>query len=83
MAYHEELELTPEYTENPLTNTRAMLSAIINQVCPQCGGRMMEFRCQSKCRKDWRWEWQHAIEFTQQHEYPRRREELTARSMFS
>lgn len=78
MAYFEEFELEPEYTENPLTNRQAMLSAIINLVCPQCGGRMMEFRCQSKCRKDWRWEWQQAVAVTQQNEYPHSGERLTA-----
>ena len=69
MAFFEEFELTPDYTENPLTNTQAMISAIINLVCPQCGGSMMAFRCQSKCRKDWQWEWQKAMEATQPAEY--------------
>ena len=78
MAYFEEFESAPEYPENPLTNTEAMLSAIINLVCPQCGGRMMEFRCQSKCRQDWRSEWQRATELMQQHEAPARRQRLTA-----
>jgi hypothetical protein len=36
-----------------------MISAIINLVCPQCGGGMMEFRCLGRCSRDWRpeWEW--------------------------
>jgi len=42
----------------------SLISAIINLVCPQCGGGMMEFRCLGRCNRDWRpeWEWAtHAI----------------------
>jgi hypothetical protein len=37
----------------------SIISSIINLVCPQCGGSMMEFSCQGKCRRDWflEWEW--------------------------
>jgi len=35
-----------------------VVSCIINQVCPECGGYMMGFQCQGQCRTDWRSEWQ-------------------------
>jgi hypothetical protein len=37
----------------------SIISSIINLVCPQCGGSMVEFSCQGKCRRDWfpEWEW--------------------------
>lgn len=36
-----------------------IISSIINLVCPQCGGAMMEFQCHSKCRRNWMalWQW--------------------------
>jgi tRNA(Ile2) C34 agmatinyltransferase TiaS len=38
-----------------------MVSDILNLVCPQCGGRMggegLEFKCQGRCRMDWRGLW--------------------------
>jgi len=36
-----------------------IISSIINLVCPQCGGRMSEFQCEGKCRRNWlaEWEW--------------------------
>jgi len=39
-----------------------IISSIINLVCPQCGGAMMEFQCHSKCRRDWLalWQWANA-----------------------
>jgi len=42
-------------------HNQSMISAIINLVCPQCGGGMMEFRCLGKCSRDWRPEWKSAI----------------------
>jgi len=40
------------------------LSAILNWVCPECGGRMggraKEFQCQGRCGKDWRSAWESA-----------------------
>lgn len=38
------------------------ISAILNLVCPDCGGSMMAFRCLGKCCKDWRAEWDAAVE---------------------
>lgn len=37
----------------------SIISSIINLVCPQCGGSMMEFQCQGRCRRNWlaEWEW--------------------------
>lgn len=38
------------------------ISAIVNWVCPRCGGRLggpyQEFRCQGQCGKDWRSDWE-------------------------
>ena len=36
-----------------------LISSIINLVCPQCGGSMMEFQCCGRCRRNWlaEWEW--------------------------
>src|SRR5262249_19144615 len=42
-----------------------VISSIINLVCPRCGGRMMEFQCYGKCRKNWFPEWQQAHNETQ------------------
>ena len=40
------------------------LSAIVNWVCPECGGRMggrsKEFQCQGRCGNDWRSVWESA-----------------------
>jgi len=35
------------------------ISSIINLVCPQCGGRMLEFQCEGRCCRNWlaEWEW--------------------------
>ena len=45
------------------------LSAILNWVCPDCGGRMggrgKEFLCLGQCGKDWRCHWEHAIKRTE------------------
>jgi len=40
------------------SNTQ-IISSIINLVCPQCGGRMSEFQCEGRCRRNWlaEWEW--------------------------
>jgi hypothetical protein len=37
----------------------SLISSIINLVCPLCGGSMMEFQCNGKCRRNWlpEWEW--------------------------
>jgi hypothetical protein len=48
-------------------NSKDLISAIVNLVCPECGGGMMEFRCLGRCSRDWRpeWEWtMHAIRRT-------------------
>ena len=31
----------------------SMISSIINLICPQCGGSMMEFQCCGKCSRNW------------------------------
>jgi hypothetical protein len=39
--------------------TNTIISSIINLVCPQCGGSMMEFQCYGRCGRSWlsEWEW--------------------------
>jgi len=43
----------------PGETNKHVLSSIINLVCPQCGGRMSEFQCEGRCRRNWlaEWEW--------------------------
>jgi hypothetical protein len=40
------------------------ISSIINLVCPQCGGSMMEFQCCGRCRRNWLAEWERAMHTT-------------------
>jgi hypothetical protein len=40
------------------------ISSIINLVCPQCGGSMVEFQCCGKCRRNWLAEWEWANRLT-------------------
>src|SRR5271168_5483615 len=39
-----------------------VISSILNMVCPECGGSMggraEEFKCQGRCRTDWRMVWE-------------------------
>ena len=56
MVRHRKHELNP--TKRKTSNApSALLSAIINLVCPQCGGAMLDFRCLGECSRDWRLEW--------------------------
>jgi len=43
----------------PGESNASIISSIMNLVCPQCGGSMMEFQCQGKCGRNWiaEWEW--------------------------
>jgi hypothetical protein len=43
----------------PGESNTSVISSIINLVCPQCGGRMSEFQCEGRCRRNWlsEWEW--------------------------
>ena len=43
----------------PGESNTSIISSIINSVCPQCGGRMSEFQCEGRCRRNWlaEWEW--------------------------
>jgi hypothetical protein len=45
------------------SNTQ-IISSIINLVCPQCGGRMSEFQCEGRCRRNWLTEWEWANQAT-------------------
>lgn len=44
------------------------VSAILNLVCPDCGGRMggrgKEFMCLGHCGRDWRCHWERAVNKT-------------------
>jgi hypothetical protein len=52
-----------ERSNRPMENVR---SAIVNCICPECGGVIElcsnQFRCVGRCGKDWRaiWESQHS-----------------------
>ncbi len=43
----------------PGESNASIISSIMNLVCPQCGGSMMEFQCQGMCGRNWiaEWEW--------------------------
>ena len=47
-----------------------VISSIINLVCPQCGGRMSEFQCDGRCRRNWIAEWEWANHVTQEPQIP-------------
>lgn len=57
-------DTTPKRSESYGLEPHAMISTIINLVCPKCGGSMMAYRCRGKCRKEWRAEWEGALEMT-------------------
>jgi tRNA(Ile2) C34 agmatinyltransferase TiaS len=50
-------KITPGFLK-PLAEA---VSDILNCICPECGGRMggcgLEFKCQGRCRTDWRELW--------------------------
>jgi len=37
----------------PVERSASIISSIINLVCPQCGGSMMEFQCNGRCARNW------------------------------
>jgi tRNA(Ile2) C34 agmatinyltransferase TiaS len=43
--------------QSAIKQSSEVLSAIVNWVCPECGGRMggrgKEFKCQGRCGTDW------------------------------
>ena len=43
----------------PGDSNSSIISSIINLVCPQCGGSMLEFECNGRCGRNWlsEWEW--------------------------
>jgi hypothetical protein len=41
----------------PGESNTSIISSIVNLVCPQCGGRMSEFQCEGRCRRNWLAEW--------------------------
>jgi hypothetical protein len=48
-----------------LPTNEDIISAILNWVCPECGGPMggpsREFKCQGECRTDWRDAWERRL----------------------
>ena len=42
----------------------SIISSIINLVCPQCGGSMVDFDCGGRCERSWLSEWEWAIRVT-------------------
>jgi hypothetical protein len=49
----------PIFEMLPCESNSRVISSIINLVYPQCGGSMMEFQCNGRCRRNWvpEWEW--------------------------
>ena len=49
----------PKIEAGPGEFNAGIISSIINLVCPQCGGSMLEFQCNGRCRRNWlaEWEW--------------------------
>jgi hypothetical protein len=49
-----------------MPQSEGFISAILNWVCPECGGRMggrtQEFKCQGACRTDWRDVWERRVD---------------------
>ena len=47
----------------PWESKAHIISSIINLVCPQCGGRMWEYQCEGRCRRNWlpEWEWANRV----------------------
>ena len=43
----------------PGESAASIISSIINLVCPQCGGSMIEYQCNGRCSRNWlpEWEW--------------------------
>ena len=52
----------------PVESNANMISSIINLVCPECGGRMSEFQCEGRCRRNWLAEWEGANQATRSSE---------------
>jgi hypothetical protein len=62
----------------PGESNSSIISSIINLVCPQCGGRMSEFQCEGRCRRNWFAEWEWANQATRS---PKSRRGHAGRSM--
>lgn len=61
-------------TRDSAPPTEETLSAIVNCVCPECGGAIVpeknEFRCHGLCGRDWRPVWDRANERGQELDAP-------------
>ena len=55
----------------PGESNASMISSIINLVCPQCAGCMMEFQCCGRCRRNWLLQWKWANNVTRSHDTAR------------
>ena len=57
---------------NAVRSLGDVISSILNCVCPECGGRLgeagKEFKCQGKCRTDWREVWDRALSVRSTHD---------------
>ena len=51
----------------PVEENDRIISSIINWVCPNCGGHMVEFQCGGRCRRNWLAEWEWANYYAKQH----------------
>jgi len=56
----------------PGESSANLISSIINLVCPQCGGRMSEYQCEARCRRNWLMEWEWANLSTRSSQLSRR-----------
>src|SRR4029077_20731545 len=42
----------PKFETLPVERSATIISSIMNLVCPQCGGSMMEFQCNGRCARN-------------------------------
>ena len=52
--------------ESPSGSNESLRSAIVNSICPACGGALslssQQFQCQGRCGTDWRPMWNRILE---------------------
>lgn len=57
----------------------SIISSIINLICPQCGGTMMDFQCCGKCGRNWLPEWEWAVHVTRKPDIAKAKRSLPKR----
>ena len=71
--------------EMPIRIIANMKSAIVNCVCPECGGAIDlstdGFRCLGKCGKNWRSVWNDVLSEQKQARRHQQRDALTSRTV--